>query len=136
MLSSSNEQTFCPLFADYTFGDLFYIQCPANQYISIKNAWFGRNDIYTCLNYVNNYDCAACSTNCYLNITTLFQNFSNGKNSYTFSYSPSTDPCFGTWKYFKIDYTCSSNYLNAIMALSSKGNFLNYLDLYPSFFFI
>ena len=57
MGSGSNEQTICD-------GNKLYIQCPANQYISITNAWYGRNDTQTCLNNTFLNGCGACSTNC------------------------------------------------------------------------
>ena len=120
MNSLSKEQTICD-------GNKLYIQCPANHYISITNAWFGRKDTKTCLNYAFLNGCASCSTNCYLDITTNVKKYSNGKNSYTFTNSQitSTDPCHGTYKYFKIYFDCSSDSFKTIMPVIPTSNLMN-----------
>ena len=91
MVSSSNEQTICN-------GNLFYVQCLANQYISITKAWYGRNDTQTCLSFAYANGCAACNTTCYVDVTTILQRYLNGRKSLTLSLSQitTTDPCYGT----------------------------------------
>ena len=84
---------------------LLIIKCPKNLYISIENAWYGRNDNFTCL------VCDLCNKTCYLNITDKIGFYFNGKNEYSLkidNHFAGIDPCYGTFKYSRIDYTCGS----------------------------
>ena len=87
-------------------GNLLEIKCPKNQIITIKDAWYGRNDTSNCP------DCANCNTNCYRNITKKLEDIFNGKNtnSTTINNNLAGDPCGGTYKYSKITYTCTNSF--------------------------
>ena len=104
MKSVSNEQTIC-------YNDILNIQCPANQYISIKNASFCRDDTQICLNSSYSNGCEVSSTSCNLDFTANLKHYLNGKNSFnsTISQIASQDPCSETYKKSKIYFECSSS---------------------------
>ena len=94
----TNELTVCE-------GNLLIINCLTNQYISISNAWYGRNDTETCL------DCADCLRNCYENIIKNLDFYLNGNNNFTLDFNILllSDPFPGTYKYSNIYFTWSVN---------------------------
>ena len=83
------------------FGQGVSLNCTPGSFINIGNANYGRTDTFTC--YMDQTQI----TNCFSNKTQLLANFCNGKQSCVYTpLSFSYDPCPGTNKYLKVQYTC------------------------------
>ena len=82
------------------------IQCPAYLKIEIISGFYGRTDKITC---VQGWTCINCNTACSLDITNKLSNSFNGKNSFEVIINneyAGRDPCFYTYKYSNVRYTC------------------------------
>ncbi|XP_028438422.1 uncharacterized protein LOC114558561 [Perca flavescens] len=86
-------------------GSFAQLQCDQGQVISVNGANYGRSDQTTCiyqrpLNQINDISCSS--------PTPKVAASCNGQNSCTIAVNDSVfgDPCVGTYKYLKVDYTC------------------------------
>uniref|UniRef100_A0A8D0CRE0 SUEL-type lectin domain-containing protein n=1 Tax=Sander lucioperca TaxID=283035 RepID=A0A8D0CRE0_SANLU len=95
-----------------TYLDTTYTCVHSNRgrVMSVNGADYGRSDQTTCIyqrppNEIQNIDCSS--------PTTQVADSCNGQNSCTIAASNSVfgDPCVGTYKYLKVDYTCNCKYL-------------------------
>ena len=83
------------------------LSCTPGSVISVLNAWYGRQDIVTCMIY-QGYGCKLCSTSCYEDMTQNVAKLANNKTVYTFNVTNAIvgDPCLNTYKYSVINYVC------------------------------
>ncbi|XP_054464581.1 rhamnose-binding lectin-like [Anoplopoma fimbria] len=84
---------------------LAQLQCDQGQVISVYGGSYGRYDQTTCTykrpaSQIQNVDCSQ--------HTSIVSESCNGKNSCTIKASNSVfgDPCYGTYKYLEVAYTC------------------------------
>uniref|UniRef100_A0A668UBM1 SUEL-type lectin domain-containing protein n=1 Tax=Oreochromis aureus TaxID=47969 RepID=A0A668UBM1_OREAU len=88
------------------------LQCGKGQILVIHRADYGRHDQTTCSNLQS--DCMLRDVLCSSpeSIKVVAESC-NGKNSCTISATSSVfgNPCFGTYKYLEVDYTCQCKYL-------------------------
>ncbi len=84
-------------------GNVLHISCPSSKQIKLTTANFGRQDSSICCN--NPSVCT--NTKCIKDVTSLSSNYCRG-NSCDIPASSAAygDPCFGTSKYLKVDYSC------------------------------
>ncbi|XP_050972622.1 L-rhamnose-binding lectin CSL2 [Labeo rohita] len=85
------------------------LTCDDGTFIHIHSANYGRTDDSTCS--AGRPASQLAKTDCYaLNTETVVANVCEGKNSCSILASNSvfSDPCFGTFKYLYISYTCES----------------------------
>ena len=84
------------------------IRCPGNQKLRILSVFYGRVDKIHCIpsspNYMANTNCRSSTAE------QVIRNKCDGKKSCTHYVNGDTleDPCFGTYKYLKVEYTCES----------------------------
>ena len=81
------------------FGNGISLNCPTNSIINIANANYGRTDPDTCPGPNEN-------TNCLLDKIQILAFNCNGKQNCIYTPNFNEDPCFGTYKYLKVQYTC------------------------------
>jgi hypothetical protein len=72
--------------------------------INILNAFYGRADNTTCCPY--SYYCT--NTACSSNKTEYFKNICDSLKTCTIQNTNFDDPCFGTYKYMKVYWKCTS----------------------------
>jgi hypothetical protein len=88
-------------------GNIIHLECPANQRIQIVGGTYGRSDLFTCL--LPRLGCLDCVTTCAINATEKFSQLFNDQRFVLTQLSDSLmgiDPCYGTYKYATISYTC------------------------------
>ena len=86
------------------------IQCPKFHRIMIISGFYGRQDKTTCMTQYPG--CRNCDASCSRDITAQLINSFNNKNSFSIyitNWYAGADPCFLTYKYSTIRYTCISN---------------------------